>query len=192
MDEQNFARPVAVGIQAAGAEIASGLANRFRRDLITAGIGYGWCAFRLKLLVDPGMLEHEPAVLVDLHAQTEIVSALCPIILDGPQMLLTSVADISLADPTTLQNIDQLAGCTVLFDDFIEAEGVDAFVSRAYGYVLGRPVDEASLLSYTAALRSAALTPYEMLKTLAESEEFQLKSTLMLAPTEPGFAFRRA
>jgi hypothetical protein len=161
-------------------------------DLVEAGMGSGWCAFRLRLSVAPERLLEKTVTLFDLVTQEPFYQSVCSVILAESELILSTLEEIQLADPTTLQSIDQLKGCTTVFSEFIEAEGVGAFVSRAFAYVVGRPADEAGLAGYVAALRSAALSPYEVLHALSESEEFRRAPNMLIAPTEPGFPFRRS
>lgn len=186
-------RPLAVSVLAGHRVVARGIANRYRWDLVDAGYGTGWCAFRLKLSVSVNRLRWQALSLWDLSRRTEIREAdAAPPLAEDQEPALSSLDDIIADDPTVVHAIEQLRGCGTAFSDFIATEGVDEFVRAAYAYVLGRPTDAAGLTSYTAALRGGSLSPYGLLKALYDDNEFRSTPRHLIAPPEPGFVFNRS
>jgi hypothetical protein len=55
---------------------------------------------------------------------------------------------------------------------------------------LGRSIDAEGLILYNRLIRQKRLTPYAMLRTLADSAEFRSRPRSLVAPTSAGFPFR--
>ena len=72
------------------------------------------------------------------------------------------------------------------------AAGLEAFVRAGYVYVLGRPADHAGMSAYVTRLGNQSITPWDFIKELYDSAEFNAAPRLLAAPSEPGFAFRRS
>jgi hypothetical protein len=183
---------VGLGVRLHGPEgevLAEGVANLHRGDLAEVGFRLGWCAFRLRLARPTAALAGARLVLRAAATGAEIAATDAWRLRDAPDGPLASIEAIAAADPTTLRSVQQLSGCAPLFEAFIAAHGVPAFLRAAYGYVLGRPADPAGLASYERLLRIGAVTPFGLLLLLAESEEFRREPRLLATPAEPGFVF---
>ena len=177
--------PVAVVNEAHGV-VASGVANLFRDDLVDAGCGVGWCAFRLRV-EGPERFSGAPLALLDLKSKTVIARYESVGYFDAPEPEFDSVAQLIGADPTMIRSVDELRGCESLFRAFILRAGVDAFVRAAYVYVLSRPADADGLAHYGRQLRAGAMTPFRLLRALAESDEFRARPRLLVAPNSAAF-----
>jgi hypothetical protein len=190
-DDNDPMRHLIVSVCALGEEVARGLANRYRWDLVDAGCGIGWCAFRLRV-IGPECVLHEHALsLCEVSSQIEICrTATLPLISDT-EAELSTMEDVLNADPTLLHDVKHLRGCSQAFSSFLDAEGTDGFVRTAYVYMLARPADAEGLALYARLLKNSAITPYGLLEILHDTEEFRSASRLLQAPSEPGFAFRR-
>jgi hypothetical protein len=183
-------RPLAVAIlDAAGQEVAWGLAHRYRPDLADAGIGTGWCGFRLRLSVPARTLRRAPLSLVDRATGTMLHHADPPRYTEQEDTPIAAVADLVDADPTIIGDITELRGCEPLFSAYIKARGVNAFIRAAYVYALGRPADEAGLARYGGLIRKAALAGFDLLAILADSDEFRARPRALAAPNMPSFPF---
>jgi hypothetical protein len=192
-DEQRPGQPLLIGVlDAADAEIAAGLANLYRRDLAEARHAYGWCHFRLRLTPDVSDVRDKPLKLVAKISRSVLFGPQTVGYIETPEYAVASVAEIVAVDPTTLASLDQIDGCDDIFDDYIKARGVESFVRAAYVYVLGRSIDAEGLVLYNRLLRQKRMTPYAMLRTLADSAEFRSRPRSLMAPTSQGFPFRIA
>ena len=184
------ARPVTVSVQdPAGHEIAWGLAHRYREDLAQAQIGTGWCAFQLRVSGPVGRLRKVALSLLDRASQTEIHRADPALFCEDSERLLSNVSDVTRSDPTMISAVEQLRGCADLFERFIQQSGCDMFVRIAYVYVLGRSADPSGLDLYGGLLRTARLSPYNLLVTLYNSDEFRSRPRLLGAPNSLAFPF---
>jgi hypothetical protein len=190
-DEQRPDRPLLVSVvDSDDEEVALGFANHYRRDLAEARHACGWCHFRLRLT--------KPISLVRA-AKLKLVAKISQDLLYGPQYVqyiecrdyvVSTITDLIAADPTVLYSMDQIDRCDEIFDKFIQAQGVEAFVRVAYIYVLGRSIDAEGLILYNRLIRQRRLTPCEMLQTLAASVEFRSRPRSLVAPTSASFPFR--
>ncbi len=171
-------------------EVAWGLAHRYRAGLADAGIGMGWCEFQIRKEFQPKDLTPEISVTlydretgVSLHRLSQLPCS------KQVQRSIQTVDALVCSDPTVIQAISQLSGCDPLFNVFIKARGVSAFVRTAYVYVLSRPADDSGLAVYTNLIRKAALRPYDLLAILADSDEFRSRPRSLGAPNSPTFPF---
>jgi hypothetical protein len=185
-------RPLSVAVLAGQKEVAQGIANRYRWDLADAGCGNGWCAFRLRLSGSVSRLRRQDLSLWDLPRETEIHPAAEVPLAEDHEPGLSTLDDIIAADPTVVHAIEHLRGCGPAFVDFIATEGVDEFIRAAYVYILGRRADAACTALYMPRLQDGSLAPYELLKTLYDSDEFRSVPRQLIAPPEPGFLFQRS
>lgn len=189
-DSNTPLQPLTVAIlDRSGREIAWGLAHRYRGDLATAGCAGGWCAFRLRSSVPIATLRRQPLKLIERASRHEIQLRFpVPYAKDfDPDLSALSV--IVASDPSVTVSIVQLAECRDVFDRYAARNGIEAFVRAAYIYVLGRPADVGGLGSYSRAIRTNALTPLQLLTTLAQSPEFGSRSRTLPAPNTPAFPF---
>jgi len=182
------ALPIAI-LDAAGQEIAWGLAHRYRADLADAGIGTGWCGFRVRLSVPTRGLRRRALSLADRATGTRLHHADPPRYTEEVDTPIAAVDDLVGADPTLIGDITQLRGCEPLFSAYIKARGVNAFIRAAYVYALGRPADEAGLARYGGLIRQATLLGYDLLAILADSDEFRARPRALAAPNMPSFPF---
>ena len=178
-----------VSVRIDGEEVAQGLANRYRSDLAEAGCGTGWCAFRLRVLGPVSRLRRRPVSLIELPGEAEIRRAEGVALLDENEEPVTQLEQVTASDPTLVHTIAQLQGCEGLFGSYIGRAGVEHFVRAAYVYVLGRPADPSGLGTYGEKLRDGSMTPYGLLRTLYDSDEFRSAPRLLIAPNAPGFVF---
>lgn len=181
-----------VGVLMNGREIGRGLANRYRWDLADIGYGVGWCAFRLRVDGEVSALRCGPLLLIDIADGVEIFRSGEVAVIEDGETGLASMDEVTRADPTVLQSIDQLRGCGALFDRYLARNGAEAFVRAAYVYVRARPADPGGLASYVAQLAEERMTPYGVLLSLHEDAELHSIAHQRVAPTEPGFAFAAA
>jgi hypothetical protein len=189
-DDTALLKPLTVSVLESGRLLAQGIANLYRSDLVEAGHGTGWCAFRLKLSELPNDAGTRTLSLWDMSSRREICRNVPPWrVQDGEKNGLPTLEDVIFSDPTIVHSIEQLRGCNSAFATFIEAEGIDKFVHYAYVYMLGRPGSASAHLSDTMRLRTGSLTPYELLRNLCESEEFRSSPRLLMSPSEPSFVF---
>ena len=190
-DEQRPGEPLMVSVQEAdGAEVALGPAHLYRRDLAETGYSYGWCAFRLRLTKPVGQVRTAKLQAVAKLSQERMFGPQIPAYREMPDDAVETIAELIAADPTVIASLDQIDGCSELFDGFVKARGVEGFVRAAYVYVLGRSIDGDGLANYTRLLRQNRLSPFALLGTLADSEEFRSRPRSLLAPTAPGFPFK--
>jgi hypothetical protein len=189
-DSEAPTQPLTVSVQdREGAEVAWGLAHRYREDLVAAHCGIGWCAFQLRVAGSVSRLRKSSVVLLDHASRSEIHRVEPAPYAETGEALLADIADLAHSDPTVINHIEQLRGCEELFGQFIRRQGVDVFVRSAYVYVLGRPVDAAGRARYGRLLRTGGMTPYNLLRTLYDSDEFRSRSRLLHAPNTPAFPF---
>jgi len=188
-DTDEPAKTLEVALLLGNTEVAWGLAHRFRADLMEAAFGVGWCAFRLRLGVFIEQFIKGPVRLIERPSATEICVSANILQVEDVEALAPSIESLALADPTVLAGIWQLKRCEPLFMDFIARRGIDAFLSIAYAYVLGRPIDGEALSHYTRAIRQATLSPFAILEILEKSDEFQARPKAMAAPSSEVFPF---
>ena len=189
VDEAKPLTPLDVAIVAAnGEDIAGGQACHWREDLARAGLGFGWCAFRLALSVAPQALIGRPLRLVVAETRAVLFEG-APPLMDRGEDEIRDLDALIAADPTLLRSPEQLESLAPALDAFVAAQGVEAFVRAAYIYVLGRHVDPSGLASFGRHIRSRRLTPYAMLLSLAEGQEFAERGRRVAAPNRPGFPF---
>ncbi len=189
-DTENILRPVEVSVSTASeSEIAWGLAQRFRDDLVTAGIGVGWCAFRIRAGTSVRRLRDAALTLRDRNSGVELHRITTPPYFDDVDFAVTSTEELVRSDPTVISDIMQLRGCSKVFSAFVKTRGVAAFIRTVYVYVLARPVDETGLALYGGLIRRGALDPFELITILADSDEFRSKPRSLNAPNSPTFPF---
>jgi hypothetical protein len=186
----NPSRPCHVSVRdESGVEVASGLAHRYRDDLASAGIGFGWCAFRLRSAVSSLRLQRMLLTLHDRDADTCLHGPEKATYLQDSDPPIRTTEELVETDPTLLREIRQLRACDPLFNTFIKARGVSAFVRAAYVYVLGRAADETGLALYGGLIRKAVIPPFELLEILSDSEEFRARPRMLGAPNTPTCPF---
>jgi len=188
VSNRNTYEVVPVCIVWKGEPIGAGIANLFRSDLLTSGIGHGWHAFRIRT---DQAFDGERTLrlsLVELRGKSLIAVA------DLPRHATLSPEPLdvdSLLDATDLQvtDISSLRLAKPAIDTFISQYGVEEFVDRGYCYILGRPADSGGLTSYTKLIASRMMEPLTFLATLFNSAERRESKWPVLAPSDPGFVF---
>ena len=172
-----------------GSEIGVGSAHRFREDLAEAGHAGGWCAFRIRLVVSTGVRTFGLVVTDPKGHEIVLQRRAVPYAVreDSP---ICSLSGLLESDPTVITSLEQLRGCNLSFEQFIEAKGSESFVRAVYVYLLGRPADAAGLNAYETHLRARRVSPFELLLTVADSEEYRSRPRFHWAPTAPAFPFR--
>jgi len=170
-------------------ELGVGRAHRYREDLAGAGHAGGWCAFRIRLAASTGVRSFG-LVAADREGR-EVVLQRRPVPYavreDAP---IRSLAELFGSDPTLITSLEQLRGCNSLFERFIEVKGSASFVRAVYVYLLGRPADTSGLRGYETYLRSKRVNPFELLLTIADSDEYRSRPRYHWAPTAAAFPFR--
>lgn len=184
-------RPLHVAILGAtGQPSAQGLAHLYREDLARTRCGLGWCAFRLRAQVSPSRLRNAALFLIEPRSGQLIHQAQRIDYLEAGAET-ESGEDFTRVDPYVLASVEQLSACDLVLEDFIRAEGIEAFIRTAYLYVLGRRVDEAGKIDYGRRLRLGSITPFAMLVALSESDEFRSRPRRLAAPHSTAFPFVR-
>ena len=188
-DRDEPTRPLTVSILAKGQQVAHGVANRYRPDLVDAGIGTGWCAFRLRASGSMSRLSRSRLSLSLFPGNEEIFQTNAPNISEDNDLHLKSVRELVSSDPTLVDSIGQLRGCNFIFSKLIDSNGIEVFIRAAYIYVLNRPADPSGLVHYDEMIRSGKITPFGLLEALGDSDEFRSAPRSLTAPTQPGFIF---
>ena len=182
-------RPLHLQVLHDGVPVASGLAHRYRTDLVDAGCGTGWCAFRFRVAGSVTRLKAGTFHLHDLRSGAVFCETRNLKVLEDGGDQIGSVDALLDEDPTVAVSIAQLRGCDDIFNRYIRMQGVEAFIRRLYSYVLNRPADMAGTALYAGHIRRATLTPFEVAAALADSDEFRSRRPTLIAPTSPGFPF---
>ncbi len=189
VDSERQFSPIHVSVDRMGQCVAEGLAHLYREDLAVVGFSAGWCAFRLHSSLPVASMRNCPLALLDesgtLIGQFSDVGYR----FEGFDSL-TDLDMIVNNDPTLLPTLDKLAGCTDIFDNFVKARGIDAFIRAAYVYILGRPVDADGRRGYGKLLRQGGISPYALLHVLSDSDEYRARRPQLTAPTMAGFPFK--
>lgn len=190
-DESKPLEPLLVAIVGSkDNRIATGLANLFRQDLANAKCGYGWCYFRLFVDHDLTSILQDQMRLISVESGAVICEARAIDYSESQSYVVDNLECIVENDPTILHSLEYLEYLEEIYANFIVTSGVEAFVRAAYLYILGRPCDDSGLHRYSRLVRQGRLSPYALLRTLADSLEFKAKPRGLMAPTQPGFPFR--
>jgi hypothetical protein len=185
--------PLTVSILADEArEIAWGIAHGYREDLVRAGCATGWCAFELRLDEWPVRRPWSALSLIRRSDRSVITQTRALRLVETADKHVDTLEELIAEDPTHIKSLAQLRGCKKLFDDFIASRGTEAFVRAAYVYLLARPADASGLKSYATHLKAKKVTPYELLLTIADSEEYRARPRRHSAPSVAAFPFRIA
>ena len=188
-DTKDPLRPLHLSVMRDGQEIASTLAHHYRTDLMEAGCGGGWCAFRARLSVPVKRALDTPLDLTDFKTGDIIHHQVKPRFLEDAVGDFTSVEQVVANDPTLLGPLVRLSGCNGVFNEFIKRRGVETFVRAAYVYILSRPADAEGINTYTRLIRQSMLEPFGLLSVLADSDEFRSRTRMLGAPNTPAFPF---
>jgi hypothetical protein len=187
---KNHFETVSVCILANDKPIGAGVANLFRSDLLTLGVGHGWHAFRIRVDLRSHRRRVVKFSLVDFKSTALIAEAKlrCPRDFAGQPLTVDSVLENGLE----VTEMSSLKLAEPIMAAFITKHGVEKFVDCGYCYVLGRPADPDGQASYAALIGSGKMAPLGFLATLFDSEERQQSKWSMRAPSDPGFIFAPA
>jgi hypothetical protein len=188
-DTDEPSKTLEVSVVLEDAEIAWGLAHRFRADLMAASYGLGWCAFRLRSSVSIAAVRTAPLRLAVRRTGQQICVVTGISLIQEPDLPVPAAGDPKLSDPTVISGVWQLKQYEQLFMTFISQHGVETFLSVAYAYMLGRPVDQAGLTQYTRCIRQTTLTPIGVLEALEKCDEFRVRKRAPAAPNSDSFPF---
>lgn len=164
-----------------GQTVGEGLAFLFRDALADAGLGLGWCGFRVRMTSPPEALRagfslHDRASGAPLDfAQTLPVDA-------GEER------DREL-DPFAAPSLASLRACTTVFERYLRTAGAAAFVRVSHVYALGRRAEPETVSLDAGLLESGVLTPLQLLERLIESGEFQREPRRLAGPRASDFPF---
>jgi hypothetical protein len=171
-------------------EVARGLAGGYRKDLAYEGHAAGWCALRLRLSDDPAKLAWNRMSLVLAQTREQIYRSESIPYLVTDTSREGGIAGLVADDPTLIRSLDQLRACEDVFNEYIEVRGVQVFVRAVYRYLLSRPADRNGLSSGVKHLRTGVLSPFGLVQTIADSEEYRSRPRHHCAPTMLAFPFR--
>jgi hypothetical protein len=169
--------------------LGRGFARGFREDLLAADIAGGWCAFRIKLTGATTGVPIFGLGSIDADGRTELILRQSVPYVVREEEPIRAVQSLLESDPTRINSLRQLVGCEELFNDFIRVNGPDAFIRRAYLYLLERPADASGLAAYMKHLKAKKVGPYALLVALADSEEYRSRERQHPAPASPAFPF---
>ena len=179
-----------VRVVAGTATIARGFACRFRRDLMEAGLSWGWNSFRLRLAKQPPPAPTQPSL--------RLFSGMA-LVWSGPVRWVhdqdhqyTSVAHLISGDPTQVRDPAMLQGLRNYLKQVHASLGAEAFVRRCYLAILGRAADPSGMAGYTQALATGRAEPFDIVAGLMNSVEFRNRSNGLHPPVLPSFPFRLA
>jgi hypothetical protein len=172
-----------------GMEVAQGLAHEYREDLTRAGCAGGWCGFRLRATVSDS-LPWQGLSLIDAHSRQSILRRARLPYITSEETPIRSIDELVVSDPTIIGSLDQLSGLNEVFASFCDRFGAEAYVRAAYIYLLGRSADASGLKAYRRHLQAGNSTPYELLRAIADSEEYRSRPRRHCAPTAAGFPFK--
>ena len=174
-----------------GRELGRCLACGYREDLLQAGYAAGWCAFRTRLTESPTGIRSFGLLALDNGASSNLIAYQSVPYVVREETPIQTVSELFASDPTQIGSLEQLRGCNELFSAFIKLKGVDAFVRAAYVYLLARTADPSGLAAYRRLLRSKKVTPYGLLLTIANSDEYRSRIWRQhCAPMMRAFPFR--
>jgi hypothetical protein len=189
-DTDNPLRAVEIFVRSENEEVAAGLANRYRHDLMQSGCGTGWCAFRLKLKRPVADLAAHPLTLHEAASGGQLFRLHTVNVTDDTEEQLHTLDQVLESDPTRVYTIDALEGCASIMTSYLQSVGAEAFVRAAFIYMLARPAGPDAMADFLPRLRAQTLTPFELLKILYETEEFASGPRMIAAPPDPGFVFQ--
>lgn len=179
-----------VAVMADGRCVAQGRAHLFRRDLMEAQCGTGWCALRLRHDTAVELPTNPVFTLVDHESGTVLHESRHLAAIADPEREDTTIEKFCASDPTLITDIGQLRGCEGEFTKFIRKHGVDYFLRTAYIYVLGRPADDDGLIQYGRLLRLSKISSVEIIEALASSDEYKRTRRELVCPNAREFPFK--
>ena len=187
------ARPLhalSVAVMADEKCVAQGRAHLFRRDLMEAKCGTGWCAIRLRQDMSVELPDSPIFTLVECESGRILHENRYLAAISDPKRNEETIEAFCASDPTLISAVWQLRGCEGEFTGFIKKHGVDYFLRTAYIYVLGRPADEDGIIQYGRMLRLSKVTAIEIIEALASSEEYKSTRRELVCPNSREFPFK--
>ncbi len=172
-----------------GRPVAEALADRFRRDLLEAGIGLGFCGFvaRAQKPLAPG-----PHLLQLLEAKTETpIGREVRIEIPASAAEKTANARLALPHPQTIWSDEDVLAHLAQFNLAAHHRrmGTLRFIDVTFRYVLGRWADEVGLNAYARELDSGALSPEQFFAALLRSKERKANPKPLPSPFDYRFPF---
>ncbi|WP_093565602.1 DUF4214 domain-containing protein [Methylobacterium sp. 174MFSha1.1] len=189
-DTNKPSHPLTIAVTSEGKMVARAVANQHSNEILQFGAPHAWCSFNALLAIEikEGF---EPYLTLRDYQTSRVLDGMKPILkADLPPSEIANIDDLVHSDPTTLRDIAELSTCGAIFEEFVRSEGEESFVAAAYVYILGRPADAGGLKSYSSRLREKKVTSYDLLRALANSNEFKSKPRLLSSPASSGFPFR--
>jgi hypothetical protein len=184
-------RPSACHVQVwlDGVVVAEDMADKFRRDLLRAGIGHGHCAFYAPMTcVAPGKYSlalHDgrtgapigqgSAALFEVPARRARV----PISVNDVLRVRARWGD---------EDVRACVDCLQL-ERNCEAMGPTRFVDRVFRFVLGRWADAAGRHHYAASIACGAMSPNEVFLAVLNSGERRIQDRMLAHPMDPEYPF---
>jgi hypothetical protein len=181
---------LSVAVMADNKCVAQGRAHLFRRDLMEAQCGTGWCALRLRHDTAVELPTSPVFALVECDSGIVLYESRHLAAIADPEREDTTIEKFCASDPTLITDIGQLRGCEGEFTKYIYTHGVDYFLRTAHIYVLGRPADDDGLVQYGHLLRLSKISPLGVIETLASSEEFSRTRRELVCPNAREFPFK--
>lgn len=183
-------KPLEVAVFSRANEVASGVAHGFRPDLMKAGFGLGWCAFKIRLNCLISDVRNVPLRLLERRTGAQICIVAGLFLIEDPEPTLAEGNIETSIDASLIEGTWQLQGCEDLFLRFISVNGLENFLRAAYDYMMGRPADENEMIKYAEAIRRKSLTPCGALAALEGSDEFRSRGRAPVAPNSKYFPFK--
>jgi hypothetical protein len=168
-DTDDAVEPFEVAVFSRSNEVAWGLAHRFCTDLMNAKYGIGWSAFRMRLFGIIGYVRDRLLRLLERTSGAQIRMASALVLIEDSECAVQPDNGAATFDPTVNNGTWHPQNCEKLFPKLISANGLETFLSAAYAYMLGRPVDAAGLIQSSQAIRKATRTPFGVLQDLEQS-----------------------
>lgn len=183
--------PSEIAILRNGEQIAVAVADLYRLDLIALGIGHGHFGFRVlrgancpagkarfSLVERKGGAAFDGASDVSLQPGRYRRDRVLKV-----EDLLTPRR--TWTEPEVVANLDCLEPETNW-----QRLGSRGFVEAAFQFVLGRPADDGGRTRYVTALDTRELTPFDILKTLFNSQERARSGPVLVSPLDAKYPFR--
>lgn len=172
-----------------GVVVAEDMADKFRRDLLRAGIGHGHCAFYAPMTcVAPGKYSlalHDgrtgapigqgSAALFEVPARRARV----PISVNDVLRVRARWGD---------EDVRACVDCLQL-ERNCEAMGATRFVDRVFRFVLGRWADAAGRQHYAGSIACGAMSPSAVFLAVLNSGERQAQARMLPHPMDPEYPF---
>ncbi len=178
-----------IQVRLGGVILGEDMADKFRLDLLEAGLRHGYCAFYAYIpLTRSG---YYPLELVDGRTGNRLDALPAREIFVPPLVkgaAASAARSAALQSNWTDEQVLEHVSCLQL-DANLEHMGPERFVDAVFRFALGRWADERALDGYCGALRSATITPTDVFRTVMTSEERKQQSRRLPSPVEKEFPF---